>query len=116
MGSLLSRSLARSPALGPSESPPGLSAPITPPLSGKMGAVTPSIERDLSPLGGGGAPPPSLLDALALFEMADKNQNGRLSHGELKKLLKAQSWAEALLASPDFHWKSLFGEVLRLLL
>jgi len=48
--------------------------------------------------------------ASVMFSSIDKNTDGRLTHGELKKFIKKQPWARELTGSESFHWKDLFAQ------
>ena len=49
-------------------------------------------------------------EAAVMFGEIDKNTDGRLTHGELKKFIKKQSWARKLTGSDGFHWKDFFAQ------
>jgi len=48
-------------------------------------------------------------EALAMFERIDKNGDGSLTHGEMKKFMQQEPWARTLLAGESFHWQDFFG-------
>ena len=45
-----------------------------------------------------------------MFDLIDKNSDDLLSHGELKKYLKKESWSRDWVREQDFHWRDLFSD------